>query len=115
MLSKSSSSNVSGLLAASVAAVGMAFMAPGAATAEDASIRPFEVHVSDEAIADMRLRLAQTRWPDMETVSDASQGAQLANLQELVAYWGDDYDWRKAEAQLNAYPQFVTTIDGVDM
>ncbi len=115
MLSKSSSSNVSGLLAASVAAVGMAFMAPGAATAEDASIRPFEVHVSDEAIADMRLRLAQTRWPDMETVSDASQGAQLANLQELVAYWGDDYDWRKAEAQLNAYPQFVTTIDGVDI
>src|SRR3982750_847108 len=56
-----------------------------------------------------------TRWPDKETVADRSQGAQLANLQELVRYWGDGYDWRKAEASLNALPQFMTTIDGVDI
>jgi pimeloyl-ACP methyl ester carboxylesterase len=84
-------------------------------TAADSSIRPFRVHVSDEAITDLRRRLQMTRWPDKETVADASQGAQLAKLQELVRYWGTDYDWRKAEAKLNSYPQFKTTIDGVDI
>src|SRR5262249_54299030 len=64
---------------------------------------------------DMRRRLAATRWPDKETVDDAAQGVQLAKLQELVRYWGTGYDWRKAEAKLNALPQFVTTIDGVDI
>jgi pimeloyl-ACP methyl ester carboxylesterase len=81
----------------------------------DSSIRPFRVHVPDEAISDLRRRLQMTRWPDKETVADASQGAQLAKLQELVRYWGKDYDWRKAEAKLNSYPQFKTTIDGVDI
>jgi pimeloyl-ACP methyl ester carboxylesterase len=79
------------------------------------AIRPFRVKVSDEALADLRRRLAATRFPDKETVSDRSQGAQVANLQELIRYWGTDYDWRKAEARLNAFPQFVTNIDGVDI
>jgi pimeloyl-ACP methyl ester carboxylesterase len=83
--------------------------------AGDTSIRPFRVHVSDEALTDLRRRLQMTRWPDKETAADASQGAQLAKLQELVRYWGTDYDWRKAEAKLNALPQFMTTIDGVDI
>ena len=84
-------------------------------TAADSSIRPFRAHVSDEAITDLRRRLQMTRWPDKETVADASQGAQLARLQELVRYWGTDYDWRKGEAKLNSYPQFKTMIDGVDI
>ena len=83
--------------------------------AEDRSIRPFKVHVPQAALDDLRRRIAATRWPDKETVADRSQGAQLAKLQELVRYWGTDYDWRKAEAKLNALPQFTTNIDGVDI
>ena len=79
------------------------------------AIRPFRAHVPDVDLADLRRRLAATRWPDKETVADQSQGAQLAKLQELVRYWGTDYDWRKAEAKLNAFPQFMTNIDGVDI
>jgi pimeloyl-ACP methyl ester carboxylesterase len=79
------------------------------------AIRPFHIHVSGEALTDLLRRLAATRWPDQETVSDRSQGVQLAKIQELVRYWGTDYDWRKAEAKLNALPQFMTTIDGVDI
>jgi hypothetical protein len=71
-------------------------------------IRPFRVDVPEEDLVDLRQRIAATRWPDRETVPDRSQGAQLAEMQELVRYWGTDYDWRKAEAQLNAWPQFVT-------
>ncbi|MFL5622754.1 MAG: epoxide hydrolase family protein [Gemmatimonadaceae bacterium] len=82
---------------------------------KDNSIRPFRVRVAETAVADLRRRLQMTRWPDKETVADPSQGAQLANLQELVRYWGTDYDWRKGEAKLNAFPQFKTTIDGVDI
>jgi len=81
----------------------------------DESIRPFHVHVPQTQLDDLRKRIAATRWPDKETVGDGSQGIQLAQLQELVKYWGTQYDWRKAEAQLNALPQFVTTIDGVDI
>jgi pimeloyl-ACP methyl ester carboxylesterase len=84
------------------------------ATAADA-IRPFEIHVPEEELADLRRRITATRWPDQETVSDHSQGPQLAALQELVRYWGTGYDWRRAEARLNALPQFTTTIDGVDI
>jgi pimeloyl-ACP methyl ester carboxylesterase len=83
--------------------------------AQDAAIRPFRVNVPDAALADLRRRIAATRWPDRETVSDQSQGVQLAKLQELVRYWGTDYDWRKAEAKLNALPQFITTIDDVEI
>ncbi len=81
----------------------------------NAAVRPFRVNISDEDLTDLRRRIQATRWPDKETVPDRSQGAQLAKLQELVQYWGTDYDWRKAEAKLNALPQFVTTIDGVDI
>jgi pimeloyl-ACP methyl ester carboxylesterase len=83
--------------------------------AEDTTIRPFRVQISDEALADLRRRIAATRWPDKETVDDQSQGIQLAKLKPLVEYWGTGYDWRKAEAKLNAYPQFMTRIDGVDI
>src|SRR6185436_9295176 len=88
--------------------------APRAAT-QDTSMRPFRVNVPEEQLVDLRRRLATTRWPDRETVADTSQGAPLAKLQELVRYWGTGYDWRKAEAKLNALPQFVTTIDGIDI
>src|SRR5260370_15055205 len=88
--------------------------APGTATA-DTAIRPFRVQVSAEALTDLRRRLQATRWPDKETVTDQSQGAQLARLQALVQYWGGGYDWRKAEATLNALPQSTTNIDGLDI
>jgi pimeloyl-ACP methyl ester carboxylesterase len=105
-------------LTTSAAALGMAFLATQATPsvkAADASVRPFKVHVSDQALGDMRQRIAMTRWPDRETVNDASQGAQLARLKPLVAYWGSGYNWRRAEAKLNSYPQFLTNIDGVDI
>ena len=72
---------------------------------------PSSVNVPEEALVDLRRRIAATRWPDRETVNDQSQGIQLAKLQQLVRYWGTGYDWRKAEAKLNALPQFMTTID----
>jgi pimeloyl-ACP methyl ester carboxylesterase len=81
----------------------------------DTTIRPFRAHIPQSAIDDMRKRVLATRWPDKETVLDPSQGAQLARLQALVRHWGTDYDWRKGEAKLNALPQFVTTIDGIDI
>lgn len=83
--------------------------------ANDESIRPFRANVPDSAIDDLRRRIQATRWPDKETVADPSQGPQLAKLRELVHYWGTNYDWRKAEAKLNAWPQFTTNIDGVDI
>ena len=81
----------------------------------DAAVRPFKVHVPQSAIDDLRKRIAMTRWPDRETVADRSQGFQLADLQQLLRYWGGGYDWRKAEAKLNALPQFKTNIDGLDI
>jgi pimeloyl-ACP methyl ester carboxylesterase len=85
------------------------------AAAEDTSIRPFKVQVPQAALDDLRQRIDATRWPDKETVADRSQGTQLAKLQDLVRYWSTGYDWRKVEAKLNALPQFVTTIDGLDI
>ncbi|HEV8378822.1 MAG TPA: epoxide hydrolase [Tepidisphaeraceae bacterium] len=82
---------------------------------EDKSVRPFRVNISEEALTDLRRRIAATRWPEKETVTDQSQGVPLATMRELARYWATDYDWRKAEARLNALPQFVTTIDGVDI
>ena len=79
------------------------------------AVRPFRVNVPKVALDDLRRRIAATRWPDRETVPDRSQGAQLVPLQALVKYWGTQYDWRKAEAKLNALPQFMTTIDGLDI
>ena len=84
-------------------------------TAADA-IRPFpKIHVPHEAIDKLRRRIADTQWPEKETVADSSQGVPLATMQELARYWATDYDWRKAEAKLNAFPQFITTIDGLDI
>jgi pimeloyl-ACP methyl ester carboxylesterase len=82
---------------------------------DDPAIRSFRVDVPQADLDDLRQRAAATRWPDRETVADRSQGAQLAELQELVRYWSTEYDWRQGEAKLNAFPQFVTTIDGVDI
>ena len=79
------------------------------------AIRPFHVSIPDEALEDLRRRIAATRWPERELVSDASQGVQLATMKKLVDYWEKNYDWRKTEAKLNSYPQFVTNIDGLDI
>jgi pimeloyl-ACP methyl ester carboxylesterase len=79
------------------------------------TIRPFEVHVAGEDLADLRQRIAATRWASRELVEDRSQGVQLATIQELARYWAADYDWRRCEARLNALPQFKTEIDGVDI
>jgi pimeloyl-ACP methyl ester carboxylesterase len=81
----------------------------------DPSIRPFHFHASDAALADLRRRVAATRWPERETVTDASQGVQLETMRALANYWATDYDWRNVEARLSALPQFVTTIDGLDI
>jgi pimeloyl-ACP methyl ester carboxylesterase len=86
-----------------------------AATVEDATVRPFRVDTPEAALEDLRRRIAATRWPSRELVDDRSQGVQLATLQALARYWTTDYDWRKAEAKLNALPQFMTRIDGVDI
>ena len=89
--------------------------APVPASAEDASIRPFRIAIDDEALDDLRRRIAATRWPSRELVSDATQGVPLRTMQQLAARWHDGYDWRKVEARLNELPQFVTNIDGVDI
>jgi pimeloyl-ACP methyl ester carboxylesterase len=102
-------------LAASMAAAAVCLLSKAQAAAEDNAIRPFRVHVLEEALVDLRRRIAATRWPDRETVNDGSQGAQLPKFQELVRYWGSNYDWRKVEARLNALPQFMTNIEGLDI
>jgi pimeloyl-ACP methyl ester carboxylesterase len=79
------------------------------------AIRPFQFRATDEALADLRRRVASAKWPDPETVKDASQGVQLATMQKLAKYWATDYDWRRCEARLNAVPNFVTEIDGLDI
>jgi pimeloyl-ACP methyl ester carboxylesterase len=84
-------------------------------TTENTSIRPFQTHFSDEELTDLRRRVAATKWPEKETVTDASQGVQLATMHKLADYWQKDYNWRKCEAKLNALPQFVTTIYGLDI
>lgn len=82
---------------------------------DDTSIRPFEFHATDEALADLRRRIGATKWPGRETVPDGTQGVQLETMQQLASYWETQYDWRAFEARLNAYPQFVTEIDGLDI
>ena len=84
-------------------------------TMTDTTIRPFQVHVPDEDLADLRRRVAATNWPEKETVADQSQGVPLATIQELARHWGTGYDWRRCEAKLNALPQFMTEIDGLDI
>jgi pimeloyl-ACP methyl ester carboxylesterase len=112
-----------GLASLTASALALACAHEGKAYASDqdgsrkgsAEIRPFNVSVPEQALVDLRRRIAATRWPDRETVPDRSQGVQLEKLQALVRYWGTGYDWRKAEAKLNALPQFTTNIDGVDI
>ncbi|MFC3815148.1 alpha/beta fold hydrolase [Lysobacter sp. GCM10012299] len=89
---------------------GEAMAAPG-----KADVRPFRAHIPEADVLEMRRRAGSTRWPDRETVGDESQGLQLDRLKALVAYWANGYDWRKVERELNALPQFVTTLDGLDV
>ncbi len=83
--------------------------------ADKTPIRPFRVNVPEAELAELRRRINSTRWPDRETVTDESQGVPLATIQKLAHYWATDYDWRKIEAKLNALPQFITEIDGLDI
>ena len=85
------------------------------AAGDKAAVRPFHVGFPDEDLADLRRRINATRWPERETVTDDSQGVPLAMMQDLASYWGSDYDWRACEAKLNALPQFITEIDGLDI
>lgn len=87
--------------------------APQSSAKDDTSIRPFEVHVPQAQLDDLKKRIEATRWVDQEI--DATQGVPLATMQSLLKYWSDGYDWRKLETKLNALPQYVTTIDGVDI
>lgn len=118
-------------LASTVAAIGLALGAVGIAHADssaehpaaarrasvgDESIRPFpKINVPQKSLDEMRRRIAATQWPEKETVTDTSQGVPLATMQKLARYWATDYDWRRTETKLNALPQFMTTIDGVDI
>src|SRR3984893_4090683 len=90
--------------------------ASSGAAQDSTAIRPFTVPtVPKAALDDLRRRIAATRWPEKETVADQTQGVQLATMQKLASYWGKDYDWRKCEAKLKALPNFITTIDGLDI
>ncbi len=111
------------LIARALAAFATALIPAQAAAGSEAAptaeqggaIRPFHIHVPEADLVDLRRRILATRWPDKETVSDESQGVQLATMKELARYWATDYDWRRCEAKLNALPQFVTNIDGLDI
>ena len=109
------SRSTGGVNAVAATAAGRSVASVPIATNSGSEIRPFRVNVPEAHLADLRRRIAATHWPDKETVADQSQGAQVATLQELLQYWGSRYDWRKVEARLNALPQFVTTIDGVEI
>jgi pimeloyl-ACP methyl ester carboxylesterase len=117
MSAKLSSPDRRKVLAASAAVAATRFIptqAHAASTSSDA-IRPFKVNVPEAELAELRWRINATRWPERETVTDESQGVPLAMIQELARYWATDYDWRKCEAKLNALPQFITEIDGLDI
>lgn len=92
-----------------------AFGGGAAAAADNAAIRPFKFRASDADLAELKRRIKATRWPDPELVPDASQGVKSATMHKLADYWETKHDWRKLEARLNAYPQFITNIDGVDI
>jgi pimeloyl-ACP methyl ester carboxylesterase len=96
-------------------AVGVSASSTAQAHTDKSSIRPFRISIPDKALADLRRRILATQWPEKETVADESQGVPLATMRELARYWATDYDWRKVEATLNALPQFITNIDGLDI
>jgi pimeloyl-ACP methyl ester carboxylesterase len=106
-----------GTAAMGIAVAGSASLLPAhpASAAEGDAIRPFHIHFPEEALVDLRRRIAATRWPERETVTDPSQGVQFATIQKLARYWETEYDWRKIETRLNALPQFTTEIDGLDI
>src|SRR5262249_6207273 len=116
MSAKQSSPNRRAVLASSaaLAATRLISTPADAAPAGDA-VRPFKINVPDAELSELRQRINATRWPDRETVTDDSQGVPLAMMQDLARYWAKDYDWRKCEATLNALPQFMTEIDGLDI
>ena len=103
--------------AVGIAAAGSSGLFPKgtAAATEGDAIRPFRVNVPEQQLVDLRQRINATKWPERETVNDETQGVQFATTQKLARYWGTDYDWRKVEARLNALPQFITNIDGLDI
>jgi len=110
------SSNRRSFLASSVAVGAAALLVAKAhAASGDEAIRPFHVNVPEEKLVDLRRRVKATLWPDRETVTDASQGVQLATMQKLAQYWANEHDWRKCEAKINAVPNFITEIDGLDI
>jgi pimeloyl-ACP methyl ester carboxylesterase len=85
------------------------------AAAGDTSIRPFSYHAADDDLGELKRRINATRWPDAETVKDDTQGVRLATMQKLADYWANQHDWRKVEAKIFSYPNFVTSIDGLDI
>jgi pimeloyl-ACP methyl ester carboxylesterase len=101
-----------GIAAAGAASIFPAFKSNAAPSAE---IRPFRIHSPEEALVDLRRRVSAAKWPSREIVRDATQGVQFATMQKLARYWATDYDWRKIESKLNALPQFITEIDGLDI
>src|SRR6266700_2398111 len=86
-----------------------------AQAANKTALRPFQVNVPEAELTELRRRIKATKWPERETVTDATQGVQLAFIQALARYWATDYNWRRCEAQLNSHPQFITEIDGLDI
>src|SRR5204863_9192284 len=84
-------------------------------TSDQSAIRPFHVNFAEAELTELRKRINATKWPDRETVTDASQGVQLETIQQLARYCGTEYDWRKCEARLNELPQFITELDGPDI
>ena len=103
------------VLATSAAAGAFSLIAEQMPQAAEGNIAPFRINVPEEKLVDLRRRIAATQWPERETVADQSQGVQLATIQELARYWATAYDWRKVETKLNALPQFITEIDGLDI
>jgi pimeloyl-ACP methyl ester carboxylesterase len=106
------------IIAAGLLAGGLVMAAPvnaQTAPAEDVSIRPYKVHIPDAELVDLKHRITATRWPEKELVNDETQGVQLVTMKALAGYWATKYNWRNVESRLNALPQFVTTIDGVDI
>ena len=106
--------NIASTITTGITGALILFAAPGLAQT-DGAIRPFHINIPEAALTDLHQRVLATRWPDKETVNDQSQGVQLATMKALASYWATAYDWRKCEAKLNSYPQFITNIDGVDI
>jgi pimeloyl-ACP methyl ester carboxylesterase len=120
IMSEKSTPSRRNVLAASAAAGAVSLLSAGPAiageeTSEQTAIRPFSFHALEADLIDLRRRINATKWPERELVTDATQGVQLATTQKLARYWATDYDWRKVEARLNALPNFVTEIDGLDI